>query len=195
MAEYATLAELKAARHITDTTHDSALESALTRASRAIDSKTGRDPDGFTLAASASARVFNPCGRLVDDLLLVDEIGDTTGLVVEVGSDDDGWDATTDYETSPDNAIARGRPVTGLRHKTSWPLASTTRVRVTAKWGWPAVPDEIAQATLLMANRLYMRKDSPEGVAGSNEFGLVRLSRWDPDVLAMIGPYMLPGFG
>ncbi|MDX2921298.1 hypothetical protein PV370_25695, partial [Streptomyces sp. NE06-03C] len=68
-------------------------------------------------------------------------------------------------------------------------------VQVTARWGWPAVPDEIVQATLIQAARLYKRKDSPEGVTGSAEWGVVRLSRRDPDVWALIEHYVLPGFG
>lgn len=194
--EYATLAELKAMRRITDATSDAALQAALTRASRAIDRKTGRR---FYLDASASARAYNPNGRVVcsagGQVLLVDDIGSTTGLVVETGTTAAGWTAVTDYETHPDNAVALNRPVTGLlRLVTTWPSGST-RVRVTAKWGWPAVPDEIVQATLLLANRLYLRKDSPEGIAGSADWGAIRLSRWDPDVEALVGPFMLPGFG
>jgi hypothetical protein len=67
------------------------------------------------------------------------------------------------------------------------------RVRVTAKWGWPAVPDTVVQATLIQASRLYRRKDSPEGVLGSAEWGTVRLGRVDPDVYALIQQLILPG--
>lgn len=194
---YATLTELKAARNITDSSKDAALEAAITRASRAIDTKTGRR---FYLDSSATARTFNPRGRVLKtdqgELFLVDDIGSDTGLVVEVGSTTSGWTAVTDYETTPDNALVRDLAITGLlRTWTSWSVYGSTRLRVTAKWGWPSVPDEIAQATLLLANRLYMRKDSPEGIAGSSEWGVIRLSRWDPDVEALIGPYVLPGFG
>lgn len=192
MVDYAELAELKAARHITDTAHDAALQAALTRASRAIDARTGRR---FDLDDAPTSRVYDPRGRRVGDRLLVDDIGSDDGLTVEIGSDSDGWVAVTGYETWPENALARGRPITAIVHPGCWPLSGSARVRVTARWGWPAVPDEIAQATLLLANRLYLRKDSPEGVLGSSEWGVVRLSRWDPDVEALIGPYVLAGFG
>jgi hypothetical protein len=194
--EYATLAELKAMRKITDATSDTALQSALTRASRAIDTKTSRR---FYLDGSATARTYNPYGRTTSDargqILLVDDIGSTTGLVVETGTTSGGWTAVTTYETHPDNAITLGRPITGILLASGvWPYGSA-RVRVTARWGWPAVPDEIVQATLILANRLYLRKDSPEGIAGSSDWGAIRLSRWDPDVEALVGPYVLPGFG
>lgn len=189
---YATLPELKAARRITDAADDTALQKALATASRAIDRKTGRR---FYLDASPSARVFNPYGRVVDGKVLVDDIGSATGLIVEIGSGTS-WTAVTDYETTPDNALTKGQPVTGLLRTSGWwAYSSADRIRITAKWGWPAVPDEISQATLLLANRLFMRKDSPEGVAGFDSIGVVRMSRWDPDVETLVGPYVLPGIG
>lgn len=191
--EYATLAELKAMRHVTDTSQDTALQAALTRASRAIDTKTGRR---FYLDSSATARTYNPHGRVLctagGRLLLVDDIGSTTGLVVERGTTSSGWTAITTHETRPDNALTLGWPITGLLLASGdWPSGST-RVRVTARWGWPSVPDEIVQACLLLANRFYLRKDSPEGIAGSAEWGAIRLSRWDPDVEVLIAPFIVP---
>jgi hypothetical protein len=143
-------------------------------------------------------RTFNPRGRIVreddGDLFLVDDIGSVTGLVVETGSGAS-FTAVTGYETSPDNALADGKPITGLlRPLGTWGIA-TTRLRVTAKFGWPAVPDDIAEAALIQASRLYKRKDSPEGIIGSAEWGVRNLSRRDPDVWALIEPYILPGFG
>lgn len=193
--EYATLDELKGARRRGDTASDVDLQLALTRASRAIDDKTGRR---FWLDPAASARTFRPAERQAytrDGVqLLVDDIGSTQDLVVEVGSGST-WSPITDYEPQPENALARGEAITGLLRRISWACGPITRVRVTARWGWPAVPVPIGEATLLLANRRYMRRNSPEGVLGSNEFGTVRVSRWDSDVEELISPYMLPGFG
>lgn len=192
--EYTDLATLKLALGITDSARDSLLNKAMTAASRAIDKRTGRR---FYLDAAASARTYNPFERVVCDergeLFLLDDIGSTTGLVVETGSGST-WTAVTDYEASPDNALADGMPITGLLLASGTWGTGRTRVRVTARWGWPAVPDDIQQACLLQSARLYRRKDSPEGVAGGAEWGLVRLPRLDPDVLALVEPYMLPGF-
>lgn len=192
--EYSDLTTLKLALGITDTARDSLLNKALTAASRAIDKTTGRR---FWLDGSASARTYNPHGRTVCDergeLFLTDDIGASAGLVVEVGGPGS-WTALTDYETWPDNALTDGAPVTGLLLATGVWGSPSTRVRVTARWGWPSVPDAIEQATRLQAGRLYRRKDSPEGVAGSAEWGLVRVPRLDPDVLALIDPFTLPGF-
>ncbi|MER8042713.1 phage gp6-like head-tail connector protein [Streptomyces sp. NPDC094032] len=194
--DYATVATLREMLNVPadDTSRDSLLTRALASAARGIDTATGRR---FYLDDTASARVYRLTGRTLCDgdgeRLLVDDIGAPSGLVVETGTAG-AWSAVTDYETTPDNAHARGRPVTGLLRPSSWG-EGTTRVRVTARWGWPAVPDEIQQATLLQAARLYRRKDSPEGVTGSAEWGVVRLSRRDPDVWALIEHYIAPGFG
>lgn len=193
--EYAELATLKLALNATDTTADDLLNKALAAASRSIDATCGRR---FYLDTTASTRTYSLEGRVVCDAdgerLLVDDIGDEAGLVVETGSGGD-YTAVTGFETGPDNAIVRGRPVTSLvRTSGSWG-GGATRARVTARWGWPVVPEEIAQATLIQANRLYKRKDSPEGVTGSAEWGIVRLGRKDPDVWNLIEHYFAPGFG
>lgn len=194
--EYADLATLKSSlgMEADDDTRDSLLNKALASASRSIDTATGRR---FWLDAAASAREFNPASRVVcgsdGERLLLDDAGAAPTLV-ETGAAG-AWAAVTDYETGPENAIVRGRPVTSLlRSSGSWGRG-TVRVRVTARWGWPVVPDEIEQATLIQASRLFKRKDSPEGVTGSAEWGVVRLSRRDPDVWALIEHYVLPGFG
>ncbi|MGW1762761.1 phage gp6-like head-tail connector protein [Streptomyces sp. NPDC002073] len=197
MAEtYAALAALREHLQIEagDTSRDALLTGALAAAARGIDRTTGRR---FYLDPAPTTRIFNPAGRTVADetgeRLIVDDIG-TAEALVEIGTAA-AWSPVTDHEASPDNALVRGRPITGLlRAEGSWG-AGATRVRVTARWGWPAVPDEITTATLIQAARLYRRKDSPEGVTGSAEWGVVRLSRRDPDVWALLEHFVVPGFG
>lgn len=176
---YATLAELKAFIKITDSARDSLLTIALNAASRSIDSMCGRR---FYLDASATARTIRTRGNTLRDgasyVLLVPDIATATGLVAT------GYTVTTDLGTDDQPVITR------LYADTSWPEST---ISVTATWGWPEVPDEIKQATLLSASRLFKRKDSPEGLTGSAEWGAVRVSRVDPDVRALIEPYMLPG--
>lgn len=194
--EYGTRAALKARLGIEadDTTADALLDSALGASSRGIDKATGRR---FWLDDTAVQRVFRLAGRVVcapdGDLLLVDDIGDIDDLVVELGSGSS-WTAVTDFETQPDNALADGRPITGLLRPGGWGTY-TARGRVTTRWGFPAEPDDITEASLIQASRLYKRKDSPEGIIGSAEWGVRNLSRRDPDVWALIEPYILPGFG
>jgi hypothetical protein len=193
--EYGTLAELKHARRIplSDTADDTALLRALTRSSRAIDDRTGRH---FWLGDTATTRTGATRGRVVHDddgeLLLVDDIASTTDLVVQLG-DGTTWTTVTDFFTEPDNAIADGRAITALRRNRGlWSTAR--RWRITAIPGWPVVPEPISEASVLLANRRFMRRDSPEGVSGWGTEGAIRVSRFDPDIEDLVAPYVLPGF-
>ncbi|MFF0136763.1 phage gp6-like head-tail connector protein [Streptomyces sp. NPDC005227] len=194
--EYVTLAELKEQFGLKedDDTRDAQLNRARASASRSIDKTTGRR---FWLDETPVQRTFNPRGRIVcqddGDLFLLDDIGSTNALVVETGSGAS-WSAITGYETNPDNALADGRPVTGLLLPLGTWGTATSRVRVTAQFGWPTVPEDIHEAALIQASRLFKRKDSPEGIIGSAEWGVRNLSRRDPDVWALIEPYIIPGF-
>ncbi|MBW8087758.1 phage gp6-like head-tail connector protein [Streptomyces hygroscopicus subsp. hygroscopicus] len=193
--DYTDLATLKLALNATDSTRDDLLNMAIAAASRGIDRNTGRR---FWLDATASVRTYNPQGRTVcgdsGELLIVDDIGSATGLAVAIGSVGTDYETVTDYETQPDNALARGEPITGLLRPAGTWGRGVARVRITALWGWPAVPDEIAQATAIQALRLYKRKDSPEGILGSAEWGAVRMGRVDPDVYELTKHFVLPGF-
>lgn len=198
-ASYATLAELRQWLNITatDTSMNPLLTKALLSASRQIENRTNRK---FWLDALASQRIYNPGRRIVRTLqsqtrVLVDDIGSTSGLIVEIGSGSS-WTAITDYETWPENANTIGLPIYELsRTYQLWQYSTYDRLRVTARWGWPNVPDEISQATLLLAARLYGRQSSPIGVAGFNDLGVVRVGRRDPDVDALLDNYTLPVFG
>ncbi|MGW3346796.1 hypothetical protein ACWDA3_26085 [Nonomuraea rubra] len=194
---YLSLADLKESVHITDTDRDAALARALAAASRSIDLTTGRR---FWLDAEASARVINPRGRITRDddgeHLLIDDLGAVDDLVVEIGRGSSWTDITASVEAEPTDALAKLRPITSLlRVGGSWPSGGGQRVRVAERWGWPQYPDQVVQASGILAMRLFKRKDSPEGVLGSAEWGVIRLSRNDPDVYGLIQPFILPGFG
>ena len=49
-----------------------------------------------------------------------------------------------------------------------------TRVRVSAKWGWEVVPEDVKQATLLLATRYYKLGDAPLGIVGLKRFSSTR---------------------
>ena len=55
----------------------------------------------------------------------------------------------------------------------------------------PVIEAEVDQGKLLYAARLWKRRNSPEGVAGFGEFGVVRVAQLDPDVERLIGRYLL----
>lgn len=194
--EYVSLAELKNARKIplSDTADDAALMRALERASRAIDDRCGRR---FYLDGDASARILGTRGRIVrdydggGDTLLIPDAGAEPTLV-EASDDRVTWSTITGWFSLPDGAAVDSLAITGIqRDRASW---DARWMRVTAKWGWPAIPEPIANAALLLANRRFGRRDSPEGVSGWGNEGAIRVSRFDPDIEDLVSPYVLPGF-
>ncbi len=122
----------------------------------------------------------------------IDDVSSATGLAVE-GGRANVYAALSTFYTGPDNAITYMQPITNIQADPMF-FNGITGVRVTARWGWPAVPDEVALATQLLAARLYRRKDSPQGVISSADWGSVRVARVDPDVESLISHLMLAGF-
>jgi hypothetical protein len=176
----------------TDDDRDELIQQAIAAASRMIDERCGRF---FYLEATATARVFPARDRIWTDgdtqTIRVDDIGDATGMTVEVKHGFTGaWTTIASWELGPDNAAARLRPWTEIRLPAGT-LGENSKLRPTVRWGWPAGPDGVGQAAALLSARLYRRKDSPNGVIGSADWGAIRVSRFDPDVEALIAPYIL----
>lgn len=194
-ANYATLAELRTRVGITDvanTTHDSELTAALDAASRGIEKSCNRQ---FNDAGSATARIFYPdndCLAAIDDFISITSVKtdpSNTGTYTET------W-ATTDYQSEPLNGVVDG--------ESGWPFWQLRAVlnrrfprvyydqraplEVTARWGWSAVPASVKQGCLILAEEIYKLRDSPFGVGGYGQFGIVR-ARENPMVWARIGPY------
>jgi len=106
---------------------------------------------------------------------------------------------TSDYQLEPVNGILDGLTVPYTRIRAIgdylWPTLNNNfgeeaLVQVTALWGWPAVPEPITQATIIQASRIFKRYDSPLGVAGFGDLGVMRVSRaLDPDVMQLVEPY------
>jgi hypothetical protein len=190
---YCTLTEVKAALRITDNIDDTLLENAVEAASRRIDGECSRR---FYIDATTSARTY-AANR--STFVFVDDIATTTGLVVKVDDTLSGTYSTTltvgtDYQNEPLNAAAQNEPITLLRAlDVGFPVDGNGRalIEVTAKWGWPAIPDAIREATVLLAARQFKRLDSPLGVAGFGDLGAIVVRRIDPDVAAMVAPFKM----
>ena len=188
---YCTLSDLKTSLAIEDIQDDAGLEAAILTASRMIDDYTGRFfyRDGTT--AAPVTRYYTP------DSWYITNLDDFVSLN-QIALDDD-FDQTyptilaaSDYLIEPINNARRGWPYTRITaiDRYIFPYAYPQSVRVQAVWGWPSVPAEIAMATKLQASRLFIRRQSPFGIAGTPEIGTVRLtSRLDPDVEALIRPF------
>ncbi len=188
---YCTLSDLKTSLAIEDIQDDTGLEAAILTASRMIDDYTGRFfyRDGTT--AAPVTRYYTP------DSWYITNLDDFVSLN-QIALDDD-FDqtyttilATSDYLIDPINNARRGWPYTRITaiDRYIFPYAYPQSVRVQAVWGWPSIPAEIAMATKIQASRLFIRRQSPFGIAGTPELGTVRLtSRLDPDVEALIRPF------
>lgn len=188
---YCTLSDLKTSLAIEDIQDDTGLEAAILTASRMIDDYTGRFfyRDGTT--AAPVTRYYTP------DSWYITNLDDFVSLN-QIALDDD-FDqtyttilATSDYLIDPVNNARRGWPYTRITaiDRYIFPYAYPQSVRVQAVWGWPSIPAEIAMATKIQASRLFIRRQSPFGIAGTPELGTVRLSsRLDPDVEALIRPF------
>ena len=72
------------------------------------------------------------------------------------------------------------------------PVEHRQGLQVTAKFGFPSVPDDVKQAALIQSARYFQRKNSPMGFSGNPETGqapIMFLSQLDPDVKTMIRHY------
>ena len=65
-------------------------------------------------------------------------------------------------------------------------------VAVTGVWGWPAVPDAVVQACVMMTARLHQRNRTPTGTATLGDGGVMFVRNTDPDIQALLEPYRLP---
>jgi hypothetical protein len=186
---YATLAQVKAALRITDSVDDALLEMAIESGSRAIDGYANRS---FYSSGSA-VRVFTPNDNFITE---IDDLVSLTSLKTMV-DDDSTFDTTwtpTDYQLEPLNGRVDGltTPFTHIRAVGDYfftEYVQEATVQVTGLWGWASVPISVTQATVIQASRIYKRLDSPLGVAGISDIGIMRVSnRLDPDVAQLVDP-------
>ena len=192
---YASLAQIKAALRISagDATDDALLEMAVESASRLIDAYCGRN---FLLGGTAT-RYYN-----TDDPYVV-QIDDARSIsAVSTSSSEDGifditFDMTPrtgDIQAEPINDYVGGLvwPFTRLRAIGDYvfPVDKENTVEVTAVFGFPNIPVTVTQATILQSSRIFARLQSPLGVAGFGDMGIMRVGRsLDPDVSQLIEGY------
>jgi Phage gp6-like head-tail connector protein len=190
---YCTLADVKAALRITDTVDDVLLENSINAASRMVDQYCNRY---FYSGAAGEVRYFQANDAFncwIDDCQSITELRTAQTNPITYNQI---W-ASTDYQTQPANTFANGgyQPITGLRaiYNYFFPTwQESYLVKVTGTWGWPSVPEPIKFATVIQASRLYKRLESPLGVAGISDIGIMRVgSSVDGDVAQLINPFRL----
>ena len=185
---YTTLSEVKAILRLTDNVDDSLLETCIESASRQIDTHCER-----VFTTGTAVRYFAPRDSYVCE---IDDLISLTSLVTSSDGDDYNttWTAT-DYQLEPLNGISGGAytPYTQIRATDNFlfnVIGGEATVKVTGVWGYgTAIPVDVKQACNLLAIRQFKRYDSPLGVAGFGEIGVVRVSRVDPDIESLLAPY------
>ena len=182
---YTTLADVRNALQIEDSLDDNDIQAAILAASRMIDDYCQR---GFYQEGTLASPVVkyytpvNPWYLEIDDLIQPTEVATRAN---QTGPFNTIWDLDTDLMYEPINNPEIGRPVTRLLAVTRYvfPYFFPQTVKITGVWGYSSIPYEVELACKIQASRLFIRKQSPFGIAGSVELGTVRLnSRLDPDV-------------
>jgi hypothetical protein len=182
---YTTLADVRNGLQIEDSNDDTDIQAAILSASRMIDDYCQRGFYQEGTLASPVTKYYTPVSPWyleIDDLIEPTEIAsraNQSGPFTQI------WDLDTDVMYEPVNNPELGRPVTRLLAIQTyvWPYFFPQTVKITGVWGYKEIPYEVELACKIQASRLFIRKQSPFGIAGSVELGTVRLSsRLDPDV-------------
>lgn len=189
--DYCTSDELKAFRTIEDALDDVQIGLMVTAASRAVDRFCNR-PFGSAAQTRYYTARWDPalCRWVVD----TDDIPTTTGLTVTYDSleDESYADAVTVYTLAPANAVANDRPWNKIVIGRTSPVTVSARVdaiKVVGTFGWTSVPTPVKTATLLLANRFFMRRSAEFGIAGEGDFAIRLQDKTDPDVATMLRPF------
>lgn len=176
------------------------IQTAIEAASRAIDQMCERR---FWTTTSNETRYFSPKNA---GYLDAGDVVSITTLKTDEGGDgtfEQTWTANVDYVLGPLNAALELpiRPYTLIcRHPESgyyFPTYYPRSVEITGKFGWSVTPPEIEQATTIIAAQLVQRaRMAPFGVlaVGLDQASAVRIARVDPQVAALVGPYMRAPF-
>lgn len=194
---YASLPELKNRMQVTNDRHDADMSTDLMAASVAITNQTGRR---FELENTTEARTFQANGPgwrcFIDDLDISDVDGTEHAPTITTTSG-----GRTDTYTAHTGevilcTVQRSNVVDLIEGDTyTFPVGRGCWVKVTPDsdaqgWGWGVTPAPIVEATLLLASRYHKRRNSPEGAIGFEGAGVGRIAGRDPDVAALIAPYI-----
>jgi len=199
---YCTLAQLQDETGVTAAAEATRMELAIAAASRQIDGFCDRR---FWQDGSVVARQY-----WADDTrtLYVDDISTVTGLIVATDDADLGTFSTTltintDFILLEPNAADRvpAWPYTQIRIVNSsygFPMSGSGRpgVQVTAKFGWPAIPDDVTKACIIQSLQLWKAKDALFGGLSFGDAGFMRVQgALNPLAGALVAAYRKPPIG
>ena len=162
---YATAAEYRGVIDKTDTKDDTEILSDLKAISRYLEGKLGRF---FNKDASAVARIY--MAPSTTRTLWVTDMSEAP-VTVKFDYDGDGVyeTATTNYKLLPFNAPVEPEPQPYTRIYFDSHLSKGQMVEITAKYGWPAVPEAIKKATIHLT--AILRLETPRATRRIQELG------------------------
>lgn len=196
MTTYCDLADVKLAveQELSDAADDIVLTAAIETASRQVDAICGRF---FYQDATVQERTYWPGDRRN---VFVDDISTTVGLLVKLDTAADGTYVTTlaegtDFVLTPTNAAARTpvRPYEAVRLLGTHTFSTSYRpsVEITARFGWPAVPDAVKSATILQAVNVWRASRVNSGsYSFADEGAPIRQSSVSPHARAMLEQFV-----
>lgn len=188
---YCTPEMLKSRTGITDTYDDAEILGACRAVARWIDEYCQRRFVRRTATMTFEAR-DSACLAVPDLVSITTLKTDTSGD----GTFETTWSAS-DYLLLPANAAVELEPqpydeiraVGSLRFPVVWwATGRRERVEIAGVWGWPAVPEPVAEAARIIAADYLKLGGMAFGVAGYADYGAVR-ARMSSPALSMLAPY------
>lgn len=195
---YVTVDELSPWIGQTTTRNAALVDQVIDAASEAVDLACGRRFDNDTTTSTREFYVSSAIATIyIDDAMSIGEVAvDTAGEGTFTAV------ASSDYDLLPLNGVGpdqrTGWPTTAVHYRNGylWPSASWPTVRVSARWGWVAVPSVVKQATIRLASTLFHHKDTKLGVLNFGEVA-AQIIDSDPTYRRMLERHLRPvdGFG
>jgi len=182
--------ELAAHIGITDLDDSPPLSAAASAACRNVAAYCGRSFDVVTGSTTATARYYHLSGGAV----WLDDCTEVTAVAVDSG-DAATWATsltTADYSLTPVGGLgpdgSTGWPYTQLVARNTYRFTTTNvtipPLKVTAKWGWSTLPDDVRLATLMVGAELYRAKGgSVETFTADGQFIPIRRNALIRDLL------------
>jgi len=177
--------------NITDSNSDTNLETVIEAVSRLIDNACGRH------FFNASETRYYKADE--SDRIFVDDIASSSGITIYTDEDGDGtyentWQST-DFNLASYNASTDGWPYQMIETTPQGDLSfprTKKGIKITATFGWAAVPKPVTLACILQSAREYKRFKAVLGVAGATAIGtqVVTMPALDPDVEKLLCPYV-----
>ena len=185
--EYCTLLELRARVGAIsgNTDQDAVLGDCIEAASRAIDNYTHRR---FYKDSDTATKYYT--ADYVDVLFINDDIVSIGTLSTDNDGDrtyENTWE-TTDFDLLPFNSSIKTMIEVTPNGSYNFPHVRKG-VKVEGIFGIDGAPADVKEACLILAQRLFKRKDTPFGIAGVTDLGEVVMLPEDADVKALLKPY------